>query len=180
MPQCAPHPQADGAALTDFLDTLFLVHTKPRDIAFLPSAAAVTFSTSSSKVAQATQQKLVVDGTRELPSQIPPTVEDITVNSKKLPKIPQSILQQTALRRLDLGNNAITSIPESFSALKLAVLDLSNNRLVELPAFACLPTLRRVDVSGNLIGALPSLAAMPGLEYLDVSGNRLTYAHIAA
>ena len=42
--------KAEESALTGFLDTLYLIHTKPREITFLPSVGAVTMDTSSSKV----------------------------------------------------------------------------------------------------------------------------------
>ncbi len=164
--------QADGGALTQFLATLAMAQEKPRDV-LLPTAATVTFSTTAAKVAQNTQRRLAIDGARDLPATFPPTVEDVAVTSKKLTAIPNQVLQLKNLKRLELSDNKISSIPKEFSALTLAVLDLSFNGLIEFPPHACIPSLRSLNLSHNKIKTLCGFSQMSSLETLDVSENGL-------
>jgi Leucine-rich repeat (LRR) protein len=129
-------------------------------------------------------------------------VTQLVLNSNYLGgTLPQSLIQLTALTKLDLGNNYLESeLPEIDVLTNLTHVDLSSNRfsgcfslnhLINLEyinygynSFQCqfadgnitaLSKLRHLDVSGNyLFGTVPTLIASPQLEYLDLSANQLS------
>ena len=81
-----------------------------------------------------------------------------------------------ALRSLDLGHNALTSLPASFGALTgLEALWLEDNALAEFPRplLRC-TALRVLRLSGNALSRLPrGISALAALETLVLSSNEL-------
>ncbi|XP_076623673.1 uncharacterized protein LOC143343055 [Colletes latitarsis] len=80
---------------------------------------------------------------------------------------------------LDLSNNLLVSLPNTFVNLKQIVkLDLSRNMLTEIPEnFGELRQLRHLDLYENQISRLPlSLSELKNLRWLDLKENPLTSA----
>lgn len=80
---------------------------------------------------------------------------------------------------LDLSNNLLTSLPNTFVDLKqIIVLDLSRNMLTEIPEnFGELRQLKHLDLYANQISRLPlSLSELKNLRWLDLKENPLTPA----
>ncbi|XP_043527354.1 leucine-rich repeat-containing protein 59-like isoform X1 [Frieseomelitta varia] len=80
---------------------------------------------------------------------------------------------------LDLSNNLLTSLPNTFVNLKqIIVLDLSRNMLTEIPEnFGELTQLKHLDLYANQISRLPlSLGELKNLRWLDLKENPLTPA----
>ncbi|XP_054163895.1 leucine-rich repeat-containing protein 59-like [Oppia nitens] len=79
-------------------------------------------------------------------------------------------------RRVDLSNNSLVRLPDSFTSLThLVVLDLSKNQLRELPQrFGDLNKLVRLDLYSNQLRTLPlSFIQLSKLKWLDLKGNPL-------
>eukprot|EP00048_Salpingoeca_helianthica_P021856 m.14825 g.14825 ORF g.14825 m.14825 type:complete len:425 (-) comp6517_c0_seq1:82-1356(-) len=166
--------KADPEILTAFLDTLFLVHTKPADITFLPSLASVVFSSSTAKIQSAAKRKITAEESSEVPRELAPHVDDVTLCSLGLVRVPACVQTQAALTRLDLHDNRLTAFPDLSRLHALASLDLSGNQLEVLPPAMCPPSLRRLLLANNRLRALPGGMVLPRLETLDLSDNRLT------
>lgn len=80
---------------------------------------------------------------------------------------------------LDLSNNLLVSLPNTFVSLKQIVkLDLSRNMLTEIPEnFGELKQLKYLDLYANQISRLPlSLSELKKLRWLDLKENPLTPA----
>ncbi|XP_076286979.1 leucine-rich repeat-containing protein 59 [Lasioglossum baleicum] len=80
---------------------------------------------------------------------------------------------------LDLSNNLLVSLPNTFVSLKqITKLDLSKNMLTEIPEnFGELKQLRHLDLYANQISRLPlSLSELKNLRWLDLKENPLTPA----
>ncbi|CAG2178090.1 unnamed protein product, partial [Oppiella nova] len=79
-------------------------------------------------------------------------------------------------RRIDLSNNFLSKLPDSFTALNhLIVLDLSRNQLTSLPqSFGDLNKLIRLDLYSNQLRTLPlSFGRLSRLKWLDLKSNPL-------
>lgn len=102
-------------------------------------------------------------------------------SNAKLEGLPVGFLNVAPkMRKLDLGENGLTSLPEGFLqfALALTELQLQNNQISELPA-GCLEhsdLLRRMYIYSNPLTGLPSgfLEDTPNLYELNLSLNDLT------
>ncbi|XP_031840470.2 leucine-rich repeat-containing protein 59 [Nomia melanderi] len=82
-------------------------------------------------------------------------------------------------RNLDLSNNLLAALPNTFVNLKQIIqLDLSRNMLTEIPEnFGELKQLRYLDLYENQISRLPlSLSELKNLRWLDLKENPLTPA----
>ncbi|KAH9492638.1 hypothetical protein Btru_024129 [Bulinus truncatus] len=92
-----------------------------------------------------------------------------TVPVKELAALPKAT-------RLDLSNNLLTVLPDSFCTLThLVKLDLSQNSLTELPKlFGQLDNLQHLDLLGNQLRTLPrSFCQLKKLKWLDLKDNPL-------
>ncbi len=101
----------------------------------------------------------------------------LNVACNQLKAIPDGGIQKlSALDRLYLHENCITSLPEGLGDLaNITELYLQNNRLVRLPAYmSSLSRLRQFAVNGNEIRALPdSICNLPHLTTLNLSKNHM-------
>jgi Leucine-rich repeat (LRR) protein len=90
---------------------------------------------------------------RELPSDIPINVENMSLAENKFREFPNGLLNFKNLEYLTLENNKIKSIPNNISELKnLKYLNLSNNNLKEVPnGIAELQNLKVLELTGNKI-----------------------------
>lgn len=94
--------------------------------------------------------------------------------NQHLTKLPDSLLQTTALRKLWLGDCGLKKLPGGISQLQnLEVLDLSNNKLTKLSNKICtLTNLVELLVPHNDITKLPTdMDQLVSLQLLDVSWN---------
>lgn len=102
-------------------------------------------------------------------SQMSEVTEDVVTNISLLPKG----------TNLDLSNNLLLCLPESFCELThLTRLDLSKNRLQDLPEyFGNLRSLKQLDLYSNELEHLPvTLGQLKNLKFLDLKNNPLSPA----
>ena len=84
---------------------------------------------------------------------------------------------RSSLTELDLGDNAISSLPAEVGALTgLTYLDLADNAISSLPAeVGALAGLTYLDIADNALTSVPAeVGPLTGLTYLDLSRNDLT------
>jgi Leucine-rich repeat (LRR) protein len=84
----------------------------------------------------------------------------------QLTQLPGDLAGLTALRRLDVGDNQLTTLPALPASLR--ELYVHDNQLAALPA---LPALDVLDANRNHLTAVPPLA---DLAFVYLAGNRLT------
>ncbi|CAK6438945.1 unnamed protein product [Pipistrellus nathusii] len=107
------------------------------------------------------------------------TTKIITLNGKKMRKIPSTIGNLTGLKVLNLQNNLIPSVCSEFSTLtQLTVLNLGNNLLEEVPEeVKYLTSLTKLHLFGNRISRFASeiCDGLKNLTLLNLNNNQLTY-----
>jgi leucine-rich repeat protein SHOC2 len=92
-------------------------------------------------------------------------------------EVPAELGALTALKRLFLSGNQLTSLPAELGALTaLTWLDLAGNQLTSLPAeLGALTALTGLRLRGNQLTGLPAeLGALTALTRLRLDGNQLT------
>ncbi|XP_060534800.1 leucine-rich repeat-containing protein 59-like [Cylas formicarius] len=105
---------------------------------------------------------------------------EIDLSMSDLDDVP--VKEIAALRKttsLDLSNNRLTKLPDSFTVLiNLTKLDLSKNELKELPEdFGKLTKLKHLDLYRNNLERLPlSFGELKDLRFLDLKDNPLVSA----
>jgi len=90
--------------------------------------------------------------------------------------VPAAVGGLTALTRLVLSENQLTSVPAELGALTaLELLSLGGNLLTSVPAeLGTLTALRRLYLSGNQVTSVPAeLGGLTALTRLDIDGNPL-------
>ncbi|XP_053414821.1 leucine-rich repeat-containing protein 69 isoform X1 [Nycticebus coucang] len=102
----------------------------------------------------------------------------ITLNGKRMKKMPSALEKLPGLKTLDLRNNLIPKVcPEIRILTQLEVLNLGNNLLEEVPEeMKYLTSLRKLHLFGNKICRFAS-AACDGLQnliLLNLNNNQLT------
>ncbi|GER41798.1 leucine rich repeat protein [Striga asiatica] len=105
-------------------------------------------------------------------------LKKLSINSNKLPYLPDSISHLTNLRTLDARLNSLRALPDDLENLiNLQTLNVSQNfqHLTSLPySVGLLISLVELDVSYNRITILPpSVGCLNKLEKLCVEGNPL-------
>ncbi|MFK7796311.1 MAG: leucine-rich repeat domain-containing protein [Aureispira sp.] len=103
-------------------------------------------------------------------------VTTLDLSDFKFRQVPSAVLQLEQVEELNLDNNALTTLPDDWSALtQLESLHLSENKLRTLPnSFAQLQQLQRLYIQDNPweIEALTALLKqLPALSYLSVGNN---------
>ncbi|MBI5355786.1 MAG: leucine-rich repeat domain-containing protein [Candidatus Aenigmarchaeota archaeon] len=87
-------------------------------------------------------------------------------------------IEKCKVRRIDISNNNVKSIPQSIGKLEdLHKLDISRNSIVEIPqSLKNLKKLRELDVSGNSLVEIPEfICCFRYLVSFDASDNALKY-----
>ncbi|TFY66075.1 hypothetical protein EVG20_g5010, partial [Dentipellis fragilis] len=84
-------------------------------------------------------------------------LETLKAWSNEIVEIQPEISLFGSLKTIDLHNNRLTTLPETFADLtNLTALDLSHNQLTSFPTFFfALPALQTLDISHNALTTLP-------------------------
>uniref|UniRef100_A0A2K6GBA0 Leucine rich repeat containing 69 n=1 Tax=Propithecus coquereli TaxID=379532 RepID=A0A2K6GBA0_PROCO len=103
----------------------------------------------------------------------------ITLNGKKMKKMPSTLERLPGLKILDLQNNLIPKVcPEISSLTQLTALNLGNNLLEEVPEeMKYLTTLKKLHLFGNKICRFAPGACdgLQNLILLNLNKNQLTW-----
>jgi hypothetical protein len=97
----------------------------------------------------------------------------IDLGDNKLTSLPESF-GSIKCDWLDLGFNYLTSLPESFGNIKCNRLELSFNRLTKLPESFGNVKCNRLDLDYNNLVELPESFGNVKCNWLDLSNNNLT------
>ncbi|XP_077977670.1 uncharacterized protein LOC144433235 [Glandiceps talaboti] len=83
---------------------------------------------------------------------------EVDLSNMKLYSFPPHLTRETAIRKLDMAVNMMSSLPSEMKGLKeLEHVKVSNNKFDEFPEIICeFPKLRTIDFDGNQIDTLPS------------------------
>lgn len=108
---------------------------------------------------------------------LPDSVEELTLSKKKLKEFPREILSFKNLKRLNLSNNKLDSIPDLSALTNLTYLNLEKNRLDTIsPGILTAKNLEILMLGANYIRTLPKgLSELKNLRILDMWGNPITY-----
>jgi len=102
----------------------------------------------------------------------------VNLSGMSLSTLSTPSLNLATITKLDLSNNNLEVIPESFTArmLNLVVLDVESNQLKTLPnSIGCLTKLKILNVSSNLLESLPkTIENCMSLEEITANFNKLT------
>ncbi|KAJ8496870.1 hypothetical protein ONZ51_g836 [Trametes cubensis] len=133
---------------------LFEIHLgiKPEPLKSVPVEPPIT--TSSSTDGSATRKK----GSQNAPSWYEAQdLEILKAWSNEILELQPEISMFGSLKTVDLHNNKLTALPDSFADLTaLTVVDVSHNQLTSLPTnFWALPNLTTLNLSHNALTALP-------------------------
>jgi len=103
-------------------------------------------------------------------------IVELSLFGFRLPILPEEIGELTQLRKLNLSNNNLNSLTESFTNLKsLQIIDLSWNQFTILPEFIGeLNSLIKIDLQYNRLSSLPdSIGNLRLLKVLNLTDNPL-------
>ena len=104
-------------------------------------------------------------------------ITKLDLSGKNLKEIPRWVFEIRTLQELDLSNNELKTLPNSFDNNNIkfiSKLNLSNNKLSSLPdSFKKLQLLRVLDISGNQFTKVPNevLALKQHLYILKMRDN---------
>lgn len=101
----------------------------------------------------------------------------MSLTDDDLDSLMANMQQINKLQLLNLGNNLLTTLPETIATLTdLTKLLLTENQFTALPAtIGSFSKLRILDVSENDLSTLPrTIGNLTNLEWLNVFGNKLT------
>ncbi|XP_076780252.1 leucine-rich repeat-containing protein 69 isoform X2 [Arvicanthis niloticus] len=102
----------------------------------------------------------------------------LTLNGKKITKMPSALEKLPNLRTLDLQNNRISTVcPELRTLTQLTLLNLGNNLLQEVPEeIKYLTSLKNLHLFGNRICRIATgvLGGLRRLILLNLNDNQLT------
>lgn len=104
-----------------------------------------------------------------------PSIKELNLYDNDIHELPETFSSLTSLEILVLPNNHISTLPESFKNLtSLKKLDLSWNNITHLPEWIdSLSSLEELNLRGNKLSTLPkSIYLLPSLKALNVSLNR--------
>ncbi|KAJ3438403.1 hypothetical protein M0813_24396 [Anaeramoeba flamelloides] len=106
----------------------------------------------------------------------PNQVSVLSLDDKKLKKIPMSVFSLVELEILSLEGNKLSKLPfQLYNLKKLNILDTSNNELDSIPkGIGNLTELNELYLQKNKLESLPSdLFSLPNLRYLCCFQNKL-------
>ncbi|KAI0364463.1 L domain-like protein [Pilatotrama ljubarskyi] len=142
---------------------LFEIHLgiKPEPLKSVPVEPPITTATSTDLLA--TRRK----GNENAPSWYEAQdLEVLKAWSNEIMELQPEISMFGSLKTVDLHNNKLTALPDSFADLTaLTVVNLSHNQLTSLPTnFWALPNLTTLNLSHNALTALPFGAPFAGQD----------------
>ena len=107
---------------------------------------------------------------------IAPWVISLKLVNNHLRKLPMELFRATQLRRLDLSQNLLETVPSDIFALpNLEYLSLAHNRLREIPeTLEWSQSLLSLDLAENLLTTLPQGIQNSSIEILNLSKNQFT------
>ncbi|KAI0081021.1 hypothetical protein K474DRAFT_1636658 [Panus rudis PR-1116 ss-1] len=143
-------------ALPCLPSALFEIHLgiKPEPLKSVPVEPPITTATADDPVAAAASRRRA----RQEPSWFEAQdLEVLKAWSNEIIEIQPEINLFGSLKTIDLHNNKLTALPETFADLTaLTILDLSHNNLTSLPTnFWALPALTTLNLSHNHLTSLP-------------------------
>ena len=103
-----------------------------------------------------------------------PKLKDLRVDKNQLSSLGPDLCSCTALRRLDLSHNKLSSLEGISGIQKLEELKIANNSISTLKHLRGLPALLELDISYNRLKTLDGLEFIPTLASLRVEHNHLT------
>jgi len=122
---------------------------------------------------------LVSKGLSSLPESLRQLInlKELDLQANMLTTVPQVVLHLTNLNTLYLNSNRLTSIPESINQLLgLIILDFSGNQLSSIPqSIGQLTKLRSMHLEINQLSSVPeSIGQLTNLQRLHINNNQLT------
>jgi Leucine-rich repeat (LRR) protein len=106
----------------------------------------------------------------------PDKVHRLRLRGMRLTNLPTEILKLENLKELDLSDNSLSRLPDSFAVKlkRLEILDLSNNQFSVLPnQITGMLNLGYLNLEGNQLNALPeSISSLSSLQWLNIGRNR--------
>jgi Leucine-rich repeat (LRR) protein len=106
---------------------------------------------------------------KELPPELPATLERLIICDCRLSMIPDSYTTLQELIELDASMNSISVLPEFQN---LEHLNMANNLLSAFPSVN-LDSLQHLDVSCNHIRVMPAVVICPRAQFIDLSYNEI-------
>jgi Leucine-rich repeat (LRR) protein len=143
------------------------------------SQASVYYGIESALTSNETVYRLNLYGISEFPAIIIdlfPCVQSINLRNNSITKLPESFGLLSQLQEVNFGNNQLNRLPESFGNLsQLNSLSLGFNQLGNLPeSFGNLTQLKALDLNANKLSSFPeSLGNLRLLQSLYLEGNQL-------
>jgi len=105
----------------------------------------------------------------------PGQVKRLDLSNRGLESLPETIGLLNEVVALNLGHNQLSELPESVSSMpQLGNVDLRRNDFEKVPEVLCTLPIRSLNISGNRVVDASALRACPTLRVLDCSGNTLT------
>ncbi len=106
----------------------------------------------------------------------PENVHRLRLRGMRLRELPLEIYQLKNLKELDLSDNSLSALPDSFASKfkRLEILDLSNNQFGKLPPqITQMPNLGYLNLRSNQLSQLPEdITALTQLQWLDLGRNQ--------
>jgi Leucine-rich repeat (LRR) protein/GNAT superfamily N-acetyltransferase len=104
----------------------------------------------------------------------PDEIKRLDLSNRGLTSIPETLGMLRGVVALNLGHNHLGELPSSLSSMTmLGNVDLRRNDFETVPEVLCTLSLRSLNLSGNRIVDAAALRACTALRVLDLSGNVL-------
>ena len=175
---------ADPLQLKAFMKTLKkIIMAKSQSELEILSLTSAGLNPASTKQVSKLREKLMITAKKDYPcitTSFPSTLKLLKIIDINLQCFDKRILTLSHLVVLELTENCISTIPESFESLpNLKELNLSKNKIKILPMkfFHC-PTIKSLlllDLSGNQLEFLPNaISNLSTLKTLNMANNELS------
>ena len=175
--------KADPVQLKAFLNTMkkIFMAKSEAELDSLPLTAAALNPASSKQVSKS-KEKMIITEKKDYPitKSFPSTLKNLKITGINLKYFDKRVLALSHLVVLEITDNSISTIPETFDTVpNLKELNLSNNKIKCLPIrfFHCstVKSLLLLDLSGNQLKVLPNaIANLSKLITLNMANNELT------
>ena len=175
--------KADPVQLKAFLNTMkkiFMAKSED-ELDSLPLTMAA-LNPASTKQLSKSKEKMIITEKKDYPimKSFPTTLKNLKITGINLKYFDKRILALSHLVVLEITDNSISTIPETFHTMpNLKELNLSNNKIKSLPIrfFHCstVKSLLLLDLSGNQLKVLPNaISNLSKLITLNMANNELT------